>query len=182
MSQPICEPPEWIRLSGPAALGFSLVYDNNYWLIVPAKMWNVGTQSPLQLEKVGLGLGLGLQKRQKWDIMWQSLPVVSQLMNGWSLIKEKVRDVWLAQKFIPWVIFLTQLKRNLVIKEQRGSSDAAVHQNCHTAGWLHVSDWFLQRVTKQYDVLRRSHQFLTSQGTPVQLQSPFQTLATLRHC
>lgn len=66
--------------------------------------------------------------------------------------------VWVQTvKLIPLVIFLTQLKRDLVIKEQTGSSDAVIQQHCRTAGWLHVSDRFLQRVTQQYDVLWPSH-------------------------
>lgn len=76
--------------------------------------------------------------------------------------------VWLqTATLVPWVIFLTKLSRDLVIKEQTGSTDAAT-QHCRTAGWLHVSDWFLQRVTQQYNVLLQSHEFSISLGTPVQ--------------
>lgn len=109
--------------------------------------------------------------------------------DEWVISNQRESEGWLTgtvrvqtAKLIPWVIFLTQLKCDLVIKEQIGSSDAAIQQHCRTAGRLHVSDWFLQRVTQQYDVLWPSHQFLISLGTPVQFQSPSQMLATLCHC
>lgn len=174
--EPICEAPEWSRLSGPAPLGFSLFYDNNYWLLVPAEMWNFGTQSPLQ--------GDGETKTRYHVIVIAS----GFAADEWVISNQRESKGWLTGTvwiqtaiLIPWVIFLTQLERELVIKEQ-GSSDAAIQQHCRTAGRLHVSDWFLQRMTQQYGVLWPSHQFLISLGTSVQFPSPFQMLGTLRHC
>lgn len=100
--------------------------------------------------------------------------------DEWGISNQRESEGWLTDtarlqtvKLIPWEIFQTQLKRVLVIKEQTGSSDAEIQQHCRTAGQLHVSDWFLQRVTQQYDLLWPSHRFLIGLGTPVQFQSPF---------
>lgn len=67
--------------------------------------------------------------------------------DEWVISNQRESEGWLTgtvwvqtAKPIPWVIFLTQLKRDLVIKEQTGSSDAAIQRHCRTAGRLHVSD------------------------------------------